>query len=67
LPLLFKFALEYSIWKVQGNQLGLKLNGTHQLFAYIVHFNPLGDYIDTIKNAETLIHASKEVGLEIEN
>jgi hypothetical protein len=49
--------------KVQENQGGLKLNGTHQLLAYADDVNLLGDNIDSIKkNTETLISASKEVG-----
>jgi hypothetical protein len=51
---------------VQENQVGLKLNGTHQLLAYADHVNLLGDNIDTIKkNTKSLNHASKKVGLEI--
>jgi hypothetical protein len=65
-PLLFNFALEYAIRKVQENQVGLKLNGTHLLLAYADGVNLQGDNLDTTKNStETLIDASKEVSLEI--
>jgi hypothetical protein len=65
-PLLCNFALEYVIRKVQEKQMGLKLNRTHRLLAYADDVNLLGDNIDTIKKtAETLIDASKEVGLEL--
>jgi hypothetical protein len=48
-PLLLNFAIEYAIRKMQENQVGLKLNGTHQLLGYAHNVNLLGDNIDTIK------------------
>jgi hypothetical protein len=65
-PLLFNFALEYAIKKVQESHVELKLNGTHLLLAYADDENLQGDNMDTIKKeTETLIDASKEVGLGI--
>jgi hypothetical protein len=47
---------------MQENQIGLKLNGTHQLLAYADDVNLLGDNFDTIKKSiETLIDASKRL------
>jgi hypothetical protein len=64
--LLFNFALEYAIMKVQEIQVGLKLNGTHQLLGYADDVNLLGDNTDTIKkNTDTLKDASKEVDLQV--
>jgi len=65
-PLLFNFALGCTIMRVQVNQEGLKLNGTHQLLVYADDVYILGGSVHTIKeNAEALIVASKEIGLEI--
>ena len=61
--MLFNFALEYTNRRVQVNQDGLKLNGTHQLLVYAGDVNILGGSEHTIKkNAETLAVASKETG-----
>ena len=65
-PLLFNFALDYSIKWVQANQDDLKLNGTHQLLVYAGDVNILGGSVRTIKeNAEALAVACKEIGLEV--
>jgi hypothetical protein len=45
----FQLCLEYTIKKLQENQVGLKLNGTHQLLVYADDVILLGDNIDTIK------------------
>jgi len=65
-PLLFNFALEYAIRRFQVNQDGLKLNGTHQLLAYADDVNILGGSIYNLKeNAEALLAATRETGLEV--
>ena len=65
-PLLFNFALEYAIRRVQVNQEGLKFNGTHQFLAYADDVNILERSIHTPKeNAETLVAATREIGLVV--
>ena len=63
-PLILNFVLEYAIRRVQANQDGLKLNDTHQLVANAYGVNILGGSIHTLKeNAETLVAATREIGL----
>ena len=65
-PVLFNFTLEYAIRRVQVNQDGLKPNGTHQLLAYADDLNILVGSIHTLKkNAEALVAATREIGLEV--
>jgi len=64
--MLFGFALEYVIRRLHVNQDGLKLNGTHQLLVYADNVNVLGGNIHIIMiNTESLVVASKEIGLEV--
>jgi hypothetical protein len=65
-PLLFNIALEYAIRRVQVNQDDLKLIGTHQVLAYTDDVNILVGGIHNPKgNAEALVAATREIGLEV--
>jgi len=65
-PLLFNFASEYAIKRVQVNKDGLTLNGTHQILAYADDVNILGGSVHTVKeNAEALVVPTKEIRLEV--
>jgi hypothetical protein len=60
------FFLDYGIRRVQVNQDGLKVNGTHQLVMYADDVNILGRSIRTMKkNTDTLVVASKEIRLVV--
>ena len=66
-PLVFNFAVQYAIRRVQVNQDGLKFNGKHQLLFY-VDDNTLGRNLNQhtiMKNTGALVAASKEIGLDV--
>jgi len=65
-PMLLNFALEYAMRRFQVIEDGLKLNGTHQLLAYVHDANILGGSIHTLKeNAEASVAVTREIGLEV--
>jgi hypothetical protein len=62
----FNFALEYAIRKVQGTNLGLEMNGTHQVLAYADDVNLLGDDIKTIERNENMLsNTCRDIGLVV--
>jgi hypothetical protein len=64
--LLFNFVVEYAIKRVQVNQDGLKLDGTHQILAYADDVNILVGSVHNVKeNVEALVVATKEIGLDV--
>jgi hypothetical protein len=64
--LLLNFSLYYAIKMVRVNQVGFKLNGTHELLVYAVDINKLGGSIHDIKkNTEALVVAGKGFGVEV--
>jgi hypothetical protein len=52
--LLYSFALEYAIRRVQENQEGLKLKRTHQHWAHADDVNVVGENIHTMKKTQRL-------------
>ena len=61
--LLFNFALECAIRRVQENRIGLDMNGKYQLFVYADDVNMLGENLQTVReNTEIFIKASKDFG-----
>jgi len=66
LPLLFNFAPDYAIRRIQVNKNGLELNVTHQLLVCADDVNLSAERVHTVtENGESLVVASKEIGLEI--
>ena len=60
--LLFNFALEYAIRKVQETTLGLDKNDIHQVLAYADDVNLIGDDIRAIeRKAVVLLNACKDI------
>jgi hypothetical protein len=60
------FASKQAISRLQVNQDGLKLIGTHQFLVYADDVHILGGCVSTVKeNADSLAEASRKTGLEV--
>jgi len=53
-PLVFKFALEFSIRKIHAKQEGIKWNGTHQFPISADYGNLITTNVHTLKNTQDL-------------
>jgi hypothetical protein len=49
LPLLFNFASEYNLMKIQENHEGLELNGIYQLLFYTNDINLISERKNAVK------------------
>ena len=64
--ILLNFSLEYVFRKVQESNLGLDVNGNHQVLAYADDLNLICDDIRTIeRNADVLLNARKDIVLAV--
>ena len=66
-PVLFNFNLECISKTVQETNLGLYMNGTHEVLVYAGKLNLIGNGIRTMekKNTDMLLNACKDIVLAV--
>ena len=64
--LLFNFALEYAIRRIQENRIRLELNGKHYFLVYADGINMLGGNLQTVRENNRNSHKrSRVICLEV--